>query len=315
MAAEVEERAGFLCIKAGNKATKAVGKKEVYCLTAGSTLHCYKTPLETEPLSSIELKGCTAEKAATDPKKKKKTVINLKIGDSLYNVEASGDDDCASWMEEFKRVASLDAQGPPSKEAINHKKMSKSARIAKAAGGKMVGTGAAKAMTRKLADEETLTLLRNLKVVIKKDSNMKKAEEIENDIMKIGMKSFFLVDNKIVDSDAFLEVDGPIRKAFELLVKVWDKKDRTSPDSLKVAFTSIEGHLRKAEQTLTAILLPHLQPKSINRVKNIFSYVGSARFLQNIMMDDELEDEVHELVKAIEYYTQFHHYKEDKPKK
>ena len=171
-----------------------------------------------------------------------------------------------------------------------------------------------------------------------------------------------MVDNKIVDSDAFLEVDGPIRKAFELIVKVWDKKDRTSAESLKVAFNSIEGHLRKAEvfffffffyffffffnfffffflsfafpflslpfklsltfssfpspqqQTLTNILLPHLQAKSIARVKNIFSYVGSARFLQSIMLDDELEDEVHELVKAIEYYTQFHHYKEDKKK-
>jgi len=81
---------------------------------------------------------------------------------------------------------------------------------------------------------------------------------------------------------------------------------------LKVAFNTIEQHLKKAEQVLTKILLPHLTAKSIQRVKNIFSYVGSARFLSNIMMDNELEDEVHELVKAIEYYTQFHHYKEDK---
>jgi hypothetical protein len=35
-----------------------------------------------------------------------------------------------------------------------------------------------------------------------------------------------LVDNKVLPGDAFLEVDGPIRKAFELIVKVWDKKDR-----------------------------------------------------------------------------------------
>ena len=34
------------------------------------------------------------------------------------------------------------------------------------------------------------------------------------------------MDNKVLPGDAFLEVDGPIRKAFELIVKVWDKKDR-----------------------------------------------------------------------------------------
>ena len=61
----------------------------------------------------------------------------------------------------------------------------------KGAAGKIATTAGGKAMTRKLADEETLTLLKNLKVVIKKDSSMKKADEIENDIMKIGMKVFF----------------------------------------------------------------------------------------------------------------------------
>lgn len=310
-AEEVDEKAGFLSIKSGNKKTKQIGKKEVYCLTAGSTLHCYKNPLETDVIESVELKGCVVEKVPQDPKKKKKSCFTVTIGESQYIVEASGDDDTAQWMEEFNRVKNLAPAPPPTKEAIQTKKLSRGARMKKAAGGKLAASGAGKAMTRRLADEETLGLLRNLKKVITKDSNAKNAEEIESDIMKIAVKSFFLVDNKVLPGDAFLDVDGPIRKAFELIVKVWDKKDRTSPESLKVAFSTIEGHLRKAEATLTKILLPHLQAKSIARIKNIFAYIGSARFLQNIMTDAELEDEVHELVKAIEYYTQFHHYKED----
>ena len=43
-------------------------------------------------------------------------------------------------------------------------------------------------MIRRLADEETLGLLRNLKKVITKDSNAKNADEIESDIMKIAVK-------------------------------------------------------------------------------------------------------------------------------
>jgi hypothetical protein len=311
-AEEADEKVGFLIIKAGNKKTKPIGKKEVYCLTAGSTLHCYKSPLDVEPLSSVQLKDCVLEKLPFDAKKKKAT-FNLTIGDNCYLVEGAGEDDCNQWIEEFKRASALPPGEAPSKEAIHTKKLGRGARMKKAAGGKLAASGAGKAMTRRLADEETLNLLRNLKIVIKKDSgSAKKAEEIENDIMKIAIKSFFLVDNKVIPGDAFLDVDGPIRKAFELMVKVWDKKERTSPESLKVAFNTIEQHLKKAEQVLTKILLPHLTAKSIQRVKNIFSYVGSARFLSNIMMDNELEDEVHELVKAIEYYTQFHHYKEDK---
>jgi len=246
------------------------------------------------------------------PRKKKKSCFNLTLGDSSYAIEGSGEEDCKQWIDEINRVKNLAPSEPPSKEAIQTKKLGRAARIKKAAGGKIAVSGAGKAISRRLADDETLQLLKNLKVVIKKDSgNQKKAEEIEDDIMKIAVKSFFLVDNKVIPGDAFLDVDGPIRKAFELIVKVWDKKDRSTPDSLKVAFNAIEGHLHKAEQVLIKILLPHLKPKSIARIKNIFNYVGSAKFLNNIMMDPELEDEVHELVKALEYYTQFYHYKED----
>ena len=86
-----------MSIKSGNKKTKQIGKKEVYCLTAGSTLHCYKNPLEAEVIASVELKvehvfvfvsfffsipfkGCVVEKVPQDPKKKKKSCFTVTIG-------------------------------------------------------------------------------------------------------------------------------------------------------------------------------------------------------------------------------------------
>jgi hypothetical protein len=63
----LDEKAGFLSIKSGNKKTKQIGKKEVYCLTAGSTLHCYKNPLETDVIESVELK--VLRNFAVDPMK------------------------------------------------------------------------------------------------------------------------------------------------------------------------------------------------------------------------------------------------------
>ena len=297
-------------IKTDSKAVK-LAKKEVWVILAGSSMHCYKSPVEQTVLATIEVKGGKVEKVAGDPKKKKKAGIMLDINGAKYDIQCAGEEDRESWLLMLQEACSKDPVPPPSKEAVEkNKKLGRGARMKKAAGGKLAASGAGKAMTRKLADEETQLLLKNLKIVIVKDSNKKKADELENDIMKIAVKSFFLVDNKVVKGDAFLDVDAPIRKAFELIEKVWDKKERLSEEAANNAFKAIEGHLKQAEKVLTNILLPHLQPKSIQRIKTIFGYLASARFLKAIIMDDDLEDEVHELVQAMVRYTQVHHYKE-----
>jgi hypothetical protein len=53
----------------------------------------------------------------------------------------------------------------------------------------------------------------------------------------------------------------------------------------------------------------------LGSIRNVFGYLGSARFLKEVFLDEELEDEVHDLVKAMEYYTQFHHYREHEKEK
>eukprot|EP00211_Chloroparvula_japonica_P008030 CAMPEP_0119129370 /NCGR_PEP_ID=MMETSP1310-20130426/7149_1 /TAXON_ID=464262 /ORGANISM="Genus nov. species nov., Strain RCC2339" /LENGTH=310 /DNA_ID=CAMNT_0007119789 /DNA_START=203 /DNA_END=1135 /DNA_ORIENTATION=+ len=300
---------GFLMIKCDDKAVKLV-KKELWVVQVGSSLHLYKSPVEAAPLQSLEIKG--AEVAKLDAKKKaKKSSLEMTVGKSRFEIACAGEEDRENWFAALTEASGKEPAPPPSKEAVEKsKKLGRGARMKKAAGGKLASSGAGKAMTRRLADEETQLLLKNLKIVIAKDSNKKKADEIENDIMKIAVKSFFLVDNKVVNGNVFLDVDGPIRRAFELIEKVWDKKERLSEEACTNAFKTIEGHLRKAEKVLTEILLPHLKPHSIQRIKGIFNYLGSARFLQQIIMDDELEDEVHELVQAMVRYTQVHHYKD-----
>ena len=63
------------------------------------------------------------------------------------------------------------------------------------------------------------------------------------------------------------------------------------------------------------MLLPFVAAKSLHRLKDTFSCLANAKFLYTVFMDDDLEDEIHDLVKAMEYYTQFHVYRDKKKEK
>jgi hypothetical protein len=58
--------------------------------------------------------------------------------------------------------------------------------------------------------------------VERESKSSKKATEIEENIYKIGVKAFFLMDAKKINIDQLLVADKPLRSALELLVKCHD---------------------------------------------------------------------------------------------
>lgn len=312
------DKSGFVELRVVASSTMKVTKSwnHYWVILGGSSLFFYKTAMDVEPKFTIEAKGCNVEVEEGDKKKaSKKNVLVVKVGDDQYDFSTSSSDDRDSWCNKLKEASSKAPQPAPEKEKIKKKKQSMMFRAKKTMAGKAATSGAGKGLMKRLADEDTMMLLTSMKAVITKDSNKKKADEIENDIVKIAVKSYMLVENKTLPSDAFLAVDGPLRTSFELLSKIFDNQHRVQPNVLDDAFKKVEVNLQKAEKVLCDLLLPHLKPKSINRIRNVFGYLGSARFLKEVFLDEELEDEVHDLVKAMEYYTQFHHYREHEKEK
>jgi len=160
-----------------------------------------------------------------------------------------------------------------------------------------------------IVNEETTTLLNALENMVKVESgSAKKAEELEKNIIKIAVKSFLLIENKVLTADDFLVADKPAREAFELMVKVFNGRNRASSEKITEALKRVEEHLHKAEEVITNLLAPHLTPKNMLRISAAFGCLANEKFLNTVFRTAELEPDLDKLIDAMEYYTQFHYH-------
>jgi len=135
----------------------------------------------------------------------------------------------------------------------------------------------------------------------------KKAIEMEKNIIKIAVKAYILVDNKILKGEQFLVADKPLRDAFNLLVKVFNGRQRAKKERVIEALQKVETDLKKAEKVITELLAPHMSAKNMMRLASIFSTVANVKFLETVFYNESVEDELEKLIDAMDYYTQFHY--------
>jgi len=136
----------------------------------------------------------------------------------------------------------------------------------------------------------------------------KKAEDLEKNIIKIAVKSYLLIEGKVLTADDFLVADKPLRDSFELMVKVYNGRGRVKPEKITEALKKVELGLKKAEEILTNLLAPHLTPKNMLRISAAFGSIADVNFLAAAFNDAELDDDLDKLIDAMEYYTQFHYH-------
>jgi len=165
-----------------------------------------------------------------------------------------------------------------------------------------------KKVMKAIINDETKSLIDALKRIVKRESgDDKKAADLENNIIKIAIKSFMLIDKGKLDAEEFLKADAPLREAFELLGRCYTARHRVQREVFEDALRRVEGHLKDAEEIITNILAPYLRPKNMFRISAAFGILADAQFLNHVYTDPEMETDLEKLIDAMEYYTQFHY--------
>lgn len=291
--------------------------KSLWWILIGGSLFAYRSPLDASPLVTLTVSGGTVGTVPDKPGKskgsKQRSYFHLKCTDLAEPVQFAtiNIEDRDQWVAELTVATGKAASEAPEKQAGKRSKGGLIFRAKKSVVTRTATSGAGKGMMRRLADEDTRQLLTAMKKVVTKHANEKRATEIENSIIKTAVKCYLLVDNKSISGSEFLQVDAPLREAFELTAKIFDRVHRATDEALMAACQKVEVLYANAEKVLENLMLPHVKQGSILRLKDVFSFMANAKFLFAIFRDESLEDEVHDLVKAMEYYTQFHYTKED----
>jgi len=196
---------------------------EYYFNLIGGSLHYYKQIDDEKPHASLELKKYkfTANDKEGSEKNFCWTLINDKE-DYLFYV-----DDEADFKEWCTKIAA-NHDKPPSHPLEKEKKRSAMSKIASKAK-KNVGQSLAtstlgkKAIKSKLPDEIS-NLFNAIKGVTDKIlGDPKIANSIEKNLFKIGVKLFFLIDDKKITAEELLsQADAPLRAGLNLFTKCYD---------------------------------------------------------------------------------------------
>jgi len=215
-------------------------------------LYAYETPAAVTQKCIYQLKGTSSTMD--------KMAIVIKDGDKhIVSLNATSREECEEWHTHLSSASSLDACEAPAKEKKKKAKTSVGMRVTKNIGGKVASSGAGKAAVKGVVNEETRLLIVSLKKIIAKVETSKIANEIEENLIKIITKAFFLEKDKKITLDEFLEADDPLRSAFETLVEMRDYRHRMKPETVQQRLKLVHDKLVTVEKIISQMLVEHLK--------------------------------------------------------
>jgi len=160
----------------------------------------------------------------------------------------------------------------------------------------------------KVIDAETKKLLASIRNIVTVESGSAAlADKLERNAIKVVIKSYFLWENKSVPLDDFQKVEVPLKQALRILLTVRDNITKVKDPALKAQvldekFTIVAVLLDNVKEILTKLLSPHLKPKSIGRIDEIFHQVAKRDFLLKAYTDESLKNDVDYIVDYIRVY-------------
>jgi len=164
-------------------------------------------------------------------------------------------------------------------------------------------------MTSKLGKQvipqEARLLLQSFKNVVAKIEGPKKAKEIESNIIKLIVKAKICIDDKKVSEQDFLKADVPLRKAFNLIVDLYDYFGEKVSDKVKQKFQQVSSLMGEVSVILNNVFKPHVQLKSLNKLKAVFEILSNTEFYTKVWGHPEITKDMEELIDAMNKYTQF----------
>jgi len=275
--------------------------KDVWLCLVGGTLFWYKSSKLKALKGDIQLKGATVRTSEKD--------IYIEYGGKCQlMVRFQGDAAVAEWKSVLAAATKREPAPPPPR--IKNKGPGASVRAKKSIVGKVATSSLGKAVGRATINDESKQLINCVKNLTASQYDIKTANSIENNIIKLFVKSHFLASNGQLEDDWWLALDTSLREAFKVAMRISDniQSGRIIPeDILEEWMQSIIVSLRHVESQLFKLLQPFLQPKSLARIGVCFEVFASEAFLKATLLDqaETTKKDSEELLYAIERYLQF----------
>jgi len=138
------------------------------------------------------------------------------------------------------------------------------------------------------------------------------ASSIEKNLFKIGVKLFFLIDDKKITAEELLsQADAPLRAGLNLFTKCYDAAKfgrNPTKEQLMEKLKIVEKNFIEASAALEKLIKPHLKPKNVALLPDTVKVLANSDFLYNCLQKEGVDEQLTILVEAMENYCAFHYY-------
>jgi len=170
---------------------------------------------------------------------------------------------------------------------------------------RIAGQVMSSSLGKKIIPAQARGLLKALRRILSKVYGEKRAREVEKGIIKLVVKAKICIDDKKVGEDDFLQADAPLRKAFNVIVDLYDYYGDPVNTKSKLAFETASKHLQEVGVILTNLMKPHVQPKNLQRLRDVFEVLSAVDFYVKAWENPDTGKDLDDLVDAMNKYTQF----------
>ncbi|KAH3759780.1 hypothetical protein Pelo_8412 [Pelomyxa schiedti] len=306
------------------KVSKGKRFRPFFAVVYGGTMFYYKNELDVVPAGSANLGGCEVALSPDEPKQK--NLFKITSPTATLFASASKPEKRDAWIEAVRQGITLPAHAAPPKDYVPAEKKSIGFRAKKTLGSKIVGSRLGKqSLESFVLNDHVRSLIRALRKIVEAESSKESADFIEKSIIKLVMKVYFEWSRKTISTEDLMQIDRPLREAFNLIDKMYRTSSRKKAALMKENFLRIElcfgevfrmlgdlmrPHLRPVILLQTRELIPVFRPVNMMMMQQVVDIIGSASFLMRVWdlnredTTGHFDENMFALVNAMTSYTQ-----------
>eukprot|EP01125_Pyxidicula_operculata_P010143 TRINITY_DN3345_c0_g1_i1.p1 TRINITY_DN3345_c0_g1~~TRINITY_DN3345_c0_g1_i1.p1 ORF type:complete len:219 (+),score=44.68 TRINITY_DN3345_c0_g1_i1:403-1059(+) len=179
------------------------------------------------------------------------------------------------------------------KEVLKFKSnQSVSMRLKKNISSQVATSSTGKAMIKDFLGKDGILMLKIIKTVVTAYETKQKATEVENNLIRLGVKVILLWQNKNISNEELVNIIPLVKELWQDMIHYCD-----IPYSYDV--DEVNKYVIKLKQQFSALLSPHVTQKTLDRLASTMDLLSSKKFLNLIFEDDKMEDTKKSLSKLL----------------
>jgi len=163
-----------------------------------------------------------------------------------------------------------------------------------------------KKLLTKVLDDQANLLMKSLKNIIERQTDRKKAKEIQNTIIRLLVKAHSSIKSKKVSEKQFFAADRPLRKTFRRCVRLTAAYQdiKLEPEKLKENYTALSAHLAQVQAIVAGVLESFLSDKNKKNFADTIAFLSNPEFLAKVWADEKNADDLQKMSSAMKKYLE-----------